>query len=152
MRLPFVPHMEILPFANHEGSGKILFEVMAPAKEGCVTPPCSILWFQPVPGCLFPKSPGRSCHSMASVLAPVLQDGGLPRLIQESWAAFPHPVASCLEARRGELSYRPVQNNSQGTEWFSVPRTGYIFVDTDSSLNVPVITVVYLCLLEGTGM
>lgn len=39
----------------------------------------------------------------------------------------------------------PVQNNSQGYKWFFVPRTGCIFVDSDSSPNMPVIEPRHVC-------
>lgn len=51
----------------------------------------------------------------------------------------------CLGVGKGELLGSPIQNNSQGYEWFFVPRTECIFVDSDSLQNTPVLEPQYVC-------
>lgn len=54
-------------------------------------------------------------------------------------------TAPCVWEQGKEHFGYPVQNNSQGYEWFFVPRTGCIFVDGDSPLTMPVIEPQHVC-------
>lgn len=53
--------------------------------------------------------------------------------------------STCAWGQGKERCWAPCLNNSQGYEWFFVPRTGCIFVDNDSSSNLPVIEPQHVC-------
>lgn len=63
-----------------------------------------------------------------------------------SWGLpFKFNCTVCLGGRERRAIGYAVQNNSQGYEWFFVPRAGCIFVDSDSSLKTPVTEPRHVC-------